>query len=73
MVVGRTADRNYLLRDVPVETDDVMNTLATLRGLRKWEIIREAMIEYVKNHKGEVGKLARERVKPVKMSQSEPL
>ncbi len=69
----KTADRNYLLRGVPVEVDTTLNTLATLRGVRKWEIVLEAMVEYAKNHKGDVKRLAETRMKPSKIESGDAI
>lgn len=67
----KVGDRNYLIRDIPHEVDHILNTLATMRGIRKWEIVREAMVEYAKNHRDNIAKLASLRVKPVKLKSSE--
>ncbi len=54
-------DLHILIKDLPVESDRVITTLANLRGKRKWEIIREALIEYAHNHKIDIAKMSRER------------
>jgi hypothetical protein len=56
-------DVNMLLRDIPEETDRILNALAFLRGKRKWEITRAALIEYASKHKGEIEKLTKGVVK----------
>ena len=42
------------IRDLPRMIDHKLNMLATARQKLKWEIIREALVEYVENHKGEI-------------------
>ena len=54
-------DLNILIRDLPPECDRTLNTLATLRGKRKWEITREALIEYAEKHRQDITKLTREK------------
>ena len=49
-------NRNLEIRDLPSDSDNVISTLAKLRGAPKWMIIREALIEYVKNHRKDIGK-----------------
>lgn len=53
------SDINILVRDIPKETDRIINTISRLRGVPKWEITREALIEYAKNHQKDIIKLAR--------------
>lgn len=64
MATKNVGDRNYLIREMPNDADNILNTLATLRGIRKWEIVREAMVEYAKNHKKDMVTLAQARTKP---------
>lgn len=46
----KTTTQNIEIRDLPIKVVRQLNALAQLRGLRKWEIIREALIEYVCHH-----------------------
>lgn len=39
-------DLNILIRNLPVETNLVLATLAVRRGVPKWQVIRDALIEY---------------------------
>lgn len=57
-------DLNILIRDLPPEANHVLNTLATLRStsakpVYKWEVIRDALIEYADKHKHEIATLAK--------------
>ena len=54
-------DINVLIRNLPQETDKLLNALATLRGKTKWEVIREALIEYGEKHRSDINKLVRAR------------
>jgi hypothetical protein len=56
-------DINVLLRDIPEDTDRILNALAFMRGVRKWEVTRDALVEYAKRHKGDLEKLAKGVVK----------
>lgn len=55
------SDLNILIRDLPDEADRTINTLATLRGKRKWEVVREALIEYHEKHRSDIARLTREK------------
>jgi len=65
-VQNMKGDRHILVRDVPSDVDNVLNTIASLKGVPKWTIIREALIEYVRNHRNDVTKLAKARIGPTK-------
>lgn len=54
-------DINVLIRDLPEDADNIINTIALLRGKRKWEITREALIEYADRHKVEIARLVSKR------------
>jgi len=41
--------RVRIARDI----DHTLNTLASIQGKLKWEIVRDALVEYVENHKRE--------------------
>ena len=47
-------DRNILIRGLTVKTDKFLNTVSALRGIPKWDVIREALEEYSENHRKEV-------------------
>ena len=47
-------DLHILVRDLPREVDNVINTIAVLTARRKWEVVREALVEYANNHKKEI-------------------
>ena len=59
--VPMTKDIGILIRDLPNETNRTLSTLATLRGKRKWEIIREALIEYADRHRLDIVKFVKEK------------
>lgn len=41
---------------MPVEVNEFLNKLCVLRGIKKAEIIREALLEYAERHKGDIAK-----------------
>jgi hypothetical protein len=45
---------NVRVRDLNKHTDNILNTLSTLRGTHKYELIREALEEFAENHKHEI-------------------
>jgi hypothetical protein len=49
-----TYEANVRIRDLPRSADRIINTLASLRGVNKWELIRDALVEFAENHKGEI-------------------
>ena len=48
---------NVKVRGLPRKTDQVLEALASLRGLYKWQIIKEALVEYANNHEKDVLRL----------------
>lgn len=50
----KTYNRNVEIKDLPVATNNILNTLAKIRGVTKVVIVRESLIEYAKNHVGEI-------------------
>jgi hypothetical protein len=53
-------NRNIEIKRLPVATDRALNTLASLRGMTKQDLIREALIEYTDRHRPDIVKLVRE-------------
>ena len=49
-----TFDANVKIKDLPRKTDTILNGLCDVRGCLKWEIVREALIEYAEGHKNEI-------------------
>lgn len=47
-------DRQYLIRDLPPDSDKILNTLAAVRQVPKWKIIREALVEYAAKHRPDI-------------------
>jgi predicted transcriptional regulator len=47
-------DKQFLIRDIPPDTDQMLNLLAVARRVPKWIVIRDALIEYVTKHKREI-------------------
>lgn len=41
---------NLEIRDLPVEVNRILNTLAAIRDVKKSEIVRAALIEYAHRH-----------------------
>jgi len=52
--VDETYDANVRIRDLPKATDTILNMLASARGILKWELIREILMEYANEHKAEI-------------------
>ena len=52
-------DVSVLIRDLPLEVNRMLNALALVRGINKWEVTREALIEYAKRHHSELAKLTK--------------
>ena len=46
----KTYDANVRVKELEVDVDETLNDIASRRGLYKWEIVREALREYAKNH-----------------------
>ena len=45
---------NIEVKDLPLEVNRVLNILSTIKGIKKSEIIREALIEYAEKHNPQV-------------------
>ena len=60
MVNTEFYDANVKIRNFPRASDNILNALAGLRGVPKWELIREALIEYASNHVNELEKAGSE-------------
>lgn len=45
---------NIEVKDLPVSVNRILNVLATIKGVKKSEIIREALIEYAEKHNPQV-------------------
>jgi len=41
---------------MPVEVNEFLNKLCILRGIKKTEIVLEALLEYAESHKGDLAK-----------------
>lgn len=54
MINSDLYDASVRVRDLPRAVDDEINRLATIKGKPKWAIIRDALTEYVRNHKDEI-------------------
>lgn len=48
-----TYTRNLSIKNLPIRVNNQLNALAKLRGEKKWEIVRKALIEYAQNHREE--------------------
>ncbi len=51
-------DQNIEVNHLPRRVDNLLKTLAHLRGMTKKAIVREALVEYVDRHQSEISKLA---------------
>lgn len=49
-----TYTRHIEVRDLPIASNNLLNTLARIRGIPKWKLVREALVEYVERHKDEI-------------------
>lgn len=49
-----TYEANVRIQDLPRSVDRIIGALALLTGRNKWEVVRDAMIEYANNHKAEL-------------------
>lgn len=49
-----TYEANVRIKDLPRRTDNIMNALAAVQGRNKWELVRDALNEYVNNHSHEL-------------------
>ncbi len=58
-----TYEANVRIKELPRSVDNLINTLASIQGRMKWEVVRAALIEYVENHKHEITVAAAESVK----------
>lgn len=45
---------NIEIKDLPRETNRILDTIVKLRGKYKWEVVREALIEYAERHKKDI-------------------
>jgi hypothetical protein len=54
MVDEDTYDANVRVRDLPRQTDYIITLLAVSQNKPKWEVVRDALVEYAENHKGEI-------------------
>lgn len=48
---------NIRVQDLPTDTDQVLNAICAARECYKWELVREALVEFAENHKDEINKL----------------
>jgi len=48
--MGDTYTANIRVRDLPKDVDDALNAIASRQGRPKWEVVRQALIEYVERN-----------------------
>jgi hypothetical protein len=53
MTNGQTYDANVRVRELPRKSDRIINTIAARRGVNKWEVIRDAIVEYAEKHEND--------------------
>lgn len=51
-------DLNILVKDLPVRVNNLLNALAGIKNIRKHELIRLALIEYVEKHRNDLPRYA---------------
>jgi hypothetical protein len=56
-----TYEANIKIKDLPRRVDSLLNAIAAIQNRMKWEVVRDAMIEYAQNHRHE---LTAEEVQP---------
>lgn len=53
-----TYEASVKVKDLPRRTDAIITALAAAQQRAKWELIRDAIIEYAENHRQELALLA---------------
>lgn len=53
-----TYEANVRVKDLPRKADNILNALAAVKGRMKWELVRDAIVEYAENHKHELAEVA---------------
>jgi len=48
---------NIEIKDLPASANRVLDLMSALTGKRKWEIVRDALIEYAENHRKDLARL----------------
>ena len=56
MTETETYNANIRIRDLPRAADRLVDLLASYHGKLKWEIVRDAIVEYTERHKDEITK-----------------
>ncbi len=54
-----TYEANVRIHDLPRKADAIINALAALQNRNKWELVRDAIVEYAANHKQELVEVAK--------------
>lgn len=52
--MNETYEANIRIRDLPRRSDNILTALAALRNVPKWELVRDALVEFANNHKHEL-------------------
>ncbi len=52
--MDETYDANIRVRALPRYANTILDALAVVRGIAKWEIVQAALVEFAENHKQEV-------------------
>jgi len=55
-----TFNLNVEIRDLPIEANKVLDIIARLRGIRKRDVIRQALVEFADRHQKEFLHLLKE-------------
>lgn len=57
----RTMDLNILVKDLKIRTNNLLNALAGIKNIRKHELVRQALEEYVERHRNDLPRYAGSR------------
>ena len=49
-----TFETNVRIRQLPRSANAILSALAHTRGVMKWELIRDALVDYAERHKDEI-------------------
>lgn len=49
-----TYNANVRVQDLSRHTDNLLNLLSYVKNKPKWEVVRDALDEYVENHKNDI-------------------
>lgn len=56
-----TMDLNILVKNLPIRVNNLLNALSGIKGIRKHELIKEALKEYTERHRNDLPRYAAAR------------